>query len=118
VLITTGLGGKGFKLRYFIVLFTPQAQELTKVQQKIINNELNYFLSKCKAEVEQLKFDDCFALITAMVPLRVHLKDLFRMVIAECNQLGDFLFNDFIITNVKELQTEEIKELLRVNNIY
>jgi hypothetical protein len=118
VLITTGLGGKGLKLRYFIVLFSPQGQELTEIQQNIIQKELLFYLPKYGAEVEDILFEDSFAQILAMIPIKVHLKKLFKKVIFESNQLGDFLFNDFIITNVKALHTEEIRELLRINNIY
>lgn len=118
VLISTGLGGKGHKLRYFIVLFTPDDLEITQRQQEIIKKELCYFLPKHKAELEDILFEESFASILAVVPIKVNLQNLFRQIIRECNELGNFLFNDFIITNLKALHTEEIRELLRVNNIY
>lgn len=118
VLISTGLGGKGLKLRYFIVLFTPDDLEITKRQQEIIRKELCYFLPKYGAELEDVLFEESFASILAVVPMKVNLQSLFRKIITECNELGSFLFNDFIITNLKALHTEEIRELLRVNNIY
>ncbi len=118
VLISTGLGGKGLKLRYFIVLFSPDDKALTQTQQNIINKELGFYLPKYGAELEDILFEDSFASILAIIPLKVHLQHLFRKIISECNELGKFLFEDFIITNVKALHTEEIRELLRVNNIY
>jgi hypothetical protein len=117
-LITTGLGGKGLKLRYFIVLFSSQGHELTSVQKEIIQKELNFFFSKYGAELEDVVFDESFASILAMVPIKVHLQKLFKKVIFECNQIGNFLFDDFIITNIKTLSVEEIRELLMINNIY
>jgi hypothetical protein len=118
VLITTGLGGKGLNIRYFVVLFTPDGKSLNQRQKKIITNELNYFLVRNNAILEDILFDDCFASVLAMIPLKVNLNDLFHEVIKECNQLGNFLYNDFIITNVKALNSEEIRELLRINNIF
>lgn len=118
VLISTGLGGKGLKLRYFIVLFTPNDIEITERQKEIIRKELCYFLPRYGAELEDILFEESFASILACVPMKVNLQNLFRQIIVECNQLGEFLFNDFIITNLKALHTEEIRELLRVNNIY
>lgn len=118
VLITTGLGGKGLKLRYFIVMFTPDGEALTAIQQDILRKELNYYLPKYGAELEDIVFDDCFASILSMVPIRINLQDLFHKVITECNQLGDFLYRDYIITNVKTLSTAEIRELLEKNNIF
>ncbi|MBN2484782.1 MAG: hypothetical protein JXB34_02295 [Bacteroidales bacterium] len=118
VLITTGLGGKGLKLRYFIVLFTKNGIELTAFQKEVIEKELKYELCRQGAELEDIIFDDCFASVLAIIPLKVHFQKLFRNVIFECNQIGGFLFNDFIITNVKALSKDEIQELLQMHNIY
>lgn len=118
VLISTGLGGKGLKLRYFIVLFTPNDSEISKLQQEIIKNELAFYLPKFGAELEDVLFEESFASILTVIPIKVHLKNLINTIIGECNQLGNFLFPDFIITNVKAMHTEDIRELLRVNNIY
>ena len=118
VLITTGLGGKGRKLRYFIVYFTPDASTLSDLQQKIIKSELNYSLKKTGAEVEDLLFEDSFASILSMVPIDVPVQQLFDKVLRECNQFGNFLFTDYIITNVKVLSVEEVRELLTLNDVY
>lgn len=118
VLITTGLGGKGLNVRYFIVLFTPDGENLSEVQQDIIKKELSFYLPQDNAILEDIEFNECFASILAMIPLKVNLNNLFNKIIQECNQIGDFLYNDFIITNVKALDLEEIKELLRINNIF
>jgi hypothetical protein len=118
VLITTGLGGKGLKLRYFIVFFTNDGSSLSSLQQKIIKSELEYSLSKNEAEVEDLIFEEGFASVLSMVPIRVPVQQLFDKVIKECNQFGDFLFSDYVITNVKVLSIGEVKELLTRNNIY
>ncbi len=118
VLISTGLGGKGQKLRYFIVLFTPDDVEINNRQQEIIRKELCYYLQKLDAELEDILFEESFASILAVIPMKVDLQNLFRQIITECNELGSFLYSDFIITNLKALHTEEIRELLRINNIY
>jgi hypothetical protein len=118
VLITTGLGGKGFKLRYFIVFFTDDGSPYTQLQKKIIRSELNYSMNKNGAEIEDILFENCFASILAIVPINIPVQQLFDSVIFECNQLGGFLFNDYIITNHKVLSIEEIQEMLAINNVY
>jgi hypothetical protein len=118
VLISTGLGGKGHKLRYFIVLFTPNGIPLNKNQQGIIKKELEFFLKQKDAELEDIEIEGSFASILAMIPIKIPPQPLFRKVIEECNIFGTFLFPDFIITNVKALSSKEITELLSVNNIY
>jgi len=116
VLITTGLGGKGLKLRYFIVFFTLDGTSITKLQKKIIKSELDYSLKRKGAEIEDIIFKDRFACILSMVPMQIPVQKLFNKILFECNQFGNFLFDDFIITNVKVLSMDEIQELLAINN--
>jgi hypothetical protein len=118
VLISTGLGGKGLKLRYFIVLFTPDETPLNNQQQEIIIKELEYFLHKNGAELEDIEFEGGFASILCMIPLKVTPKPMFKSIINECNIYGNFLFNDFLITNVKVLSNEDIRDVLTEHNIY
>lgn len=118
VLITSALGGKGLKLRYFIVLFTPYGKSLNPIQQLIITKEVNYALSQYNAELEDSVFEGEFASLLCLIPLNIPLQQLFKSIICECNQLGNFLYNNFIVTNVKALSNKEIREMLILNNIY
>lgn len=117
-LISTGLGGRGLKLRYFIVLFTPDGSDLNKQNCKTISDELNFHFRRCGAELEDILFEDSFASVLAIIPLKVNLQELFKNVIKECNQMGHFLYKDFIITNMKAMEIDEIREILSLNNIY
>lgn len=117
VLITTGLGGKGLKIRYFIVFFTGNSSLLTPLQQKIITSELQYASKHNDTEIEDIIFEEGFASILALVPIQVSVREMFYKINTECNQFGNFLFHDFIITNLKVLSIEEIKELLAINNL-
>jgi hypothetical protein len=117
VLITTGLGAKGGKLRYFIVFFTEDGSPINIFQQRIIKNELKYALKKYGAEMEKIIFVDGFATILSLVPMKVPVQILFDAIIKECNEFGDFLFSDYIITNIKILTPDEIREFLTAKNI-
>lgn len=112
VFISTGLGGKGAKLRYFVVLLGKENTGFSDLQKKIIKNEFEDILTKYDAEIEKIEFLGNFATLVVMVPLKVALKDVFRSAIIECNQYGDFMKSNFIITNVKELNLAEIKDFL------
>lgn len=118
ILISTGLGGKGFKLRYFIVFFTSTGSSFTILQKKILENELVYGLKRRGGEIENIIFDNNFACLLTMIPMQVPLKQLFNKIVSECNQFGDFLFTDYIITNMKILSLDEINELLENKNIF
>lgn len=113
VFISTGLGGKGSKLRYFVVLIGKEIINFSDLQKKIIRTEFDDILIKCDAEIEKIDFLGPFATLVVMVPLKVALKDVFRSAINECNQYGDFMKSNFIITNVKELNVAEIKDFLK-----
>ncbi len=115
VLISTGLGGKGLKLRYFVVIFSKTEKCFTEFQKKIINSELTYQLKKHNAEIERINFEkDLFTLLT-VIPLNVPIQDIFKKFINDCNQFGNFLNKDYLITNVKILTINEIREFLAEN---
>ncbi len=112
VFISTGLGGRDQKLRYFVVLMTRTRSELTPTHQMVIKNEFEYILRKFDAEVEQVNFSGYLSTITLLLPMNYSLRTVFNDAIQECNRYGDFLNDDFIVTNVKTLSFQEIKEFL------
>jgi hypothetical protein len=116
VFISTGLGGKGQKLRYFVVLINKEGDDLKPFQQKVLQDEMQYALQRYDSELEKLIFMRHYTTMRVIVPISSDLTRLFREGIDECNQFGDFLLPDFIITNMKELSEEEINEALSVNN--
>ncbi len=113
VFISTGLGGKGNKLRYFIVLFGKGNKDFTELQKKIIRTEFEICLGHHNSELEELNFSGYLANLLAMIPMTEIIKQLFTEAIEECNQYGDFLLSNFIITNVKELSFDEIREYVK-----
>ena len=112
VFISTGLGGKNHKLRYFMVLVTRTHLDLSPTQQKVITNEFDFILQKYDAELEKISFSEYMASIVLLLPMNHSLKVVFQQAIDECNKYGDFLKDDFIVTNVKTLSFEEIKDYL------
>ena len=113
VFISTGLGGKGSKLRYFIVVILKKGEEFSELQRKIIRNEFELMLKMHDAEIEDIQFSGTFTTLLAVIPLKVSLKEIFRNAIKECNQYGDFLKANFIITNVRVLDQQEIHDFLK-----
>ncbi|MCF8374073.1 MAG: hypothetical protein K9H64_20795 [Bacteroidales bacterium] len=112
VFISTGLGGKGTKLRYFIVLVHHGKTDFDTVQQKLVQSEFDYSLSKHNGELESIIFSGPFAKMLAVVPIQAPLKELFQNAIHEANQIGDFIKENFIVTNVKQLSDKEISDFL------
>ncbi len=116
VFISTGLGGKGQKLRYFIVFLAVGDAVLTTLEKKVITNEMNFIFGKYNAEIEEIKFSDTLSTVKAIIPIQVELQDMFVQAIENCNLFGNFLQENFIVTNVKELSFEEINDVLRNKN--
>jgi len=112
VFISTGLGGKGEKLRYFLVLMSRTRVDLTPSQKMVIKNEFEFILNKFDAVLEELKFSGYLATILLLLPMNHSLKSAFKEAIDECNRYGDFLQDDFIVTNVRLLSFGEIEEFL------
>ena len=116
VFISTGLGGKGHKLRYFVVLFNKEGSDLKPFQQKVLKDEINYALQRHDSELEKLEFMQRYTTMSVVVPLSSDLTKVFREGIEECNQFGGFLSTDFIVTNMKELSNEEIDEAFSIHH--
>lgn len=112
VFISTGLGGKGDKLRYFVVLFSLNDLPFTEAQQKLIEGEFNFILKKYDSQLEQIEFQERYATMHALVPLNINVQEPFQAALDECNSLGKFIRSNFIITNVKAFSIEEIEKLL------
>ena len=115
IYISTGLGGKDNKLRYFIVLIGEGIKEFADFQKKIIKSEFDYTLNKNECELEKIEFQENYATFTALIPFDVAFQDILRSALVECNQYGDFLQENFMVTNVKALSIKEIKDFVENN---
>ena len=112
VFISTGMGGRGNLLRYFVVIISENEKEFSETQKKLITGEVEYSLKKYNAEIEESNFVDKYATLTCLIPLEAPIKDIFQSAIDECNELGNFIGENFIVTNVKKLTVKEIDEFL------
>lgn len=112
IFISTGLGGQGDKLRYFIVLFAKEDNEFEKWQEELIEKELIFNVQKHDGVVETVDVKGDKVLIDALLPFAVNIKDALSDVLKECNEMGDFLMKSFIVTNIKRLEPEEIQKMV------
>lgn len=114
--ISTGLGGKGTMLRYFIVVKKRESGVFSELQQQIITNELQYRFNDARAEMEELNFYDYFVTVTGLIPLEVGLKSFLSIFVKNCNALGNFIDPSLIITNAKRLSVAEIERAIEGEN--
>jgi len=112
VFISTGLGGKGSKLRYFVVFIAKDKTVLEDYQKKIIQSEIEFASKKEGCILENINFNGLVTTCKVLIPIQVHFNLLFEEIIQASNQFGDFLDKNYIVTNVKELSMEEITDVL------
>lgn len=112
VFISTGLGGMRGKLRYFIALFSESNNEFSEIQRNLIKSEFDFIFPRYEAEVERVDFYTNYATVVALIPLNIPVQDPIKSAIEECNNLGNFIKQGFLITNVKILTAFEIENLL------
>jgi hypothetical protein len=113
ILISTGLGGKGMKLRYFTAFIAMGEKSYNSLQQKIIRKEAIYFIKKAGGELEEILFDNEICSLISIIPLKIAVHTLFKNIINECNLLGKFINPNYVITNVKIISAEDIRAFLR-----
>jgi len=112
ILISTGLGGRGKSLRYFVVLINNEKLEFSDTQKKLIKNEVEFALKNNEGELESVIFEKYYGILMLLLPLSSSLRSVLESAVDECNQYGDFLMSNFLVTNVKKLSVEEIDEFL------
>lgn len=112
VFISTGLGGRDGKLRYFVVLIARNREVFTDIQLRIIKSEFPEVLKKYDAEIEDFNASGYLATFQLLLPIQHPVKQVFSEGIIEVNQFGDFLRDTCIVTNVKTLGFDEIEDFI------
>lgn len=115
IYISTGLGGKEDKLRFYALFLSAGNLPFQDYQRNVIEREFTYLLTKQDCEIESLRVGKQYVELLFLISVKADIKAVLDQVIAECNQYGNFLAELFTITNVKELTHEEIEEIIQRN---
>ncbi len=108
VFISTGLGGKGEKLRYFISGKLKLGDVFSETQKKIIKSEFEFTFKELNSEIEKIDFINEYFTLFALIPIDVSISEVVLKAIKECNNYGDFLYQKYLVTNVKVLNIKDI----------
>ena len=112
IYISTGLGGKGEKIRFYVLIISADGGPFVEYQIKVIEKEFDYYLSKNDCEIERLTIGDKYIELVFLIPILSDIKKILEGMIGECNYYGSFLSEIFTVTNVKELCKEEVDEIV------
>ena len=113
IFISSGLGGKGNKLRFYILLLSASGNPFLDYQQQVIEREFNYMLLQQDSEIEHLTVKDNYAELIVLTPIQLDIVHMIENIVTECNQYGDFISNTIALTNVKRLSEDEIAQIIQ-----
>jgi hypothetical protein len=116
IYISTGLGGRGEKLRFYVLIVAAGKEPFRDYQRQTIEREFEYALPVDECEIERLTIYDSYVELLVLIPVKKDIKGIFDRIIAECNQYGNFLFHAITVTNVKELSAKEVAEIIKMNH--
>ena len=112
VYISTGLGGKGGKLRFYALILAINGVPFEDYQRKVIKTEFECVLAKNDCEMERLTIKNNYIELVFLMPLKVDLRKILETLVLECNVYGNFLSLKFQATNVKEFNQNEVNQIL------
>ena len=112
-LISTGLGGKGNKLRYYFIVSTKEGRPLTEVEKNTLKEGFERSSDKYRSEIEEINFGTHYAMIGILAPMDVAVGEVIEEGIRRCNRKSEVLLIDYYVTNVKKPTKLEILKYLR-----
>jgi hypothetical protein len=112
VFISTGLGGKGNKLRFYAFFKSADLKPFSNYQRDLISQEIPFIIRRSRGEVEEIVVENNYFYILFLIHLQIDIKEMLKKIISQCNEYGDFISPNFIITNVKKFNREDIQKEL------
>jgi len=113
MVVASGMGGKDNLLRFFVALLPIASNKpLNDVQIHIVKSEFADTLQDFNAEIEnEIDFMGKFPKFTMLVPMQTNPTQIISSSIKTCNELGRFLEDGAIISNVKPMDDKEIEKV-------
>jgi hypothetical protein len=110
--LSTGLGGKDNKLRYYFIVSPKEGLTFTETHRNTLKKGFETISQKYNSKIEGINFETNYAMIGIFIPMDFAVGDVIEEGISECNKMGEFLFFHYYVTNVKKPANEEILKYL------
>lgn len=111
--VSTGLGGKNGRLRYFSVIASADRSNFNEFQKETLLRELQFAFKTHNIEVESIEIKTNYLKMFLLCGLNQDGHECIENAIHECNEMGHFLDDQFLLTNVKHIGDTQIEELLK-----
>ncbi|HLN73648.1 MAG: hypothetical protein ACM3O8_00195 [Methylococcaceae bacterium] len=112
-IISSGLGGTDGKLRNYFLVLPLTDQQFTPIQHRIIEDEFHLIAKDLKCTIENVDCSDIYVGITVLIPVDVAIGIFIEKGIIKCNELGDFVFEYYYVTNTDIPDRQEITEIIK-----
>ena len=111
--ISSGLGGIEDKMRYYFLVLPTGDKPFTSTQKTVIKNEFNLAAVDLNCVVETVDSSGSYVGLTALVPLDVAIGTFIETGIEQSNELGDFVFEYYYVTNMDIPDSDEIHDIIK-----
>ncbi len=112
-ILMTGLGGENNRLRYYLAVRSRSDAALTDAQKETVERSFSYICSKFDSILEETQPHQYYVTMKVLIPMDVAVADIIEGGIDECNIFGDFLDENYYVTNVKIPTEAEIQHHIR-----
>lgn len=110
--ISTGLGGKDNKLRYYFIVSSKDGLPFSESHRNTLKRGFQTASRKNKSVIEEINFEDTYAMIGMLIPMDIAVGEIIEKGISECNNINQFLSLHYYVTNVAKPTYEEISDYL------
>lgn len=111
--IGTELGGKGHRLRNYVVISAKKNKTFSEWQKQIVKDIFNETCQKFDSKIEKITFNETYALIKMLVSVDVAIGEVIDKGILACNKEGQFLRFHYFAINTKRPDKKDIEKYLQ-----
>ena len=110
--ISTGAGGEGKRLRYYVLIHMQKRRDISKKDARTLVENLQAVAKKMDVIIEHVHFRKSFAVCSVLIPMDLAAGEFVEAGIASCKKELPYLCNSYFITNVKKPGEKEIEDFI------
>lgn len=107
VALSSGLGGLGTLIRINGILVSQGCLPWQNYQRELISAELAGYCQPIGGNVEEETWGECFYIFVLLVPYTCDIMTLLDDCIRQCNQYGQFIQKNCMVTNIQKLTVSD-----------
>lgn len=112
--IASGMGGLHDRLRFYFLILPSTERAFKSTEKNIIKDEITLVSKNLNSIVEFFDFSDTFVGMIVLIPMDVAVGTFIETGIKNCNELGNFVFEHYYVTNQGIPDEAEIKDIIKI----